>query len=117
MHNLDDMDEEGGGAASVQPALLALPTDQRRAFEQLRDMAALKGIALTPSVTDDGLIGFKLEHHAQTVRCPDLPSLKAELIAHGVPLLSDEELQRLLHAFQSAFMRQMDDAAGPHGDH
>jgi len=51
------------------------------------------------------------------VRCPDLPSLKTELIAHGVPLLSDEELHSLLHAFQSAFMRQMDDAAGPHGDH
>lgn len=113
MHDLDDDEDHG----PLLPALMALPADQRRSFEELRDMAALKGIGLSPCATDDGLITFKLEHHDETVHCADLPSLKAELIAHGLPLLSDEELQRLLSAFQSAFMRQMDDAAGPHGDH
>lgn len=97
--------------------LLAVPPDQRREFQRLREMAALKGIELSPSTTDDGLVGFKVERGGESVRCTDIASLKTQLIEFGLPLLPAEELQRLLQAFQSAFIRSMDDAAGPHGDH
>ncbi|MBI5927364.1 MAG: hypothetical protein HY836_17400 [Aquabacterium sp.] len=89
--------------------LLSVPEDQRRTFKQLREMAALKHIDIYPSTTDDGLLGFRLEQRGESVRCRDLDSLKAALIAHGVPLLSDGELQSLLKAFQSAFLRAMDE--------
>ncbi|HEX5355482.1 MAG TPA: hypothetical protein VFW93_04665 [Aquabacterium sp.] len=100
--------------------LLSVPEDKRCTFKQLREMASLKGIEIDPSSTDDGLVGFRLEHKGESVRCPDLDSLKTELIAHGVPLLSDGELQELLKAFQSAFMRAMDSggtAGSSHGNH
>lgn len=89
--------------------LLSVPADQRQTFTQLREMAALKHIDIYPSTTDDGLVGFTLEQHRKSVRCKDLDALKAALIAHGVPLLSDGELQALLKAFQSAFLSAMDD--------
>lgn len=88
--------------------LLSVPEDKRCTFKQLREMASLKGIEIYPSTTDDGLVGFRLEHEGESVRCKDIDTLKTELIAHGVPLLSDGELQELLKAFQSAFMRAME---------
>lgn len=100
--------------------LLSVPESQRRTFKQLREMAALKHIDIYPSTTDDGLVGFRLEQRGESVRCRDLDSLKTELIAHGVPLLSDGELQELLKAFQSAFMRAMDSggsAGSSQGNH
>lgn len=110
------MHDEDDTALPVE-LLLAVPAHQRAAFQQLRDMAALKDIHLYPSTTDDGLVGFRVDHGAQSVRCPDLPSLKAQLIAQGVPLLSDEELQNLLQAFQGAFIKAMAGGNGRHGDH
>lgn len=110
---MDDDDE----ATTPLALLLTVPAAQRTTFERLRDMAALKDIELYPSSTDDGLVGFRLVHHGESVHCTDLDALKAQLIAYGVPLLSSEELKQLLQAFQGAFIRGMDDAAGPHGDH
>lgn len=97
--------------------LLAVPAEQRAEFERLREMAALKNIHLSPSTTDDGLVGFVLEQNGESVRCTDLESLKTELVAHGLPLLSPEELQKLLKAFQGAFIRAMDGQSGSRGDH
>jgi hypothetical protein len=100
--------------------LLLIPQDKRRAFTQLRDMAALKQIYIYPSTTDDGLLGFRLEHQGASVRCPDLLALKAALIAHGVPLLADSDLQTLLQAFQQAFTLSMgsdESAQSPAGHH
>ena len=107
-------DDEDAPPSMAQ--LLAVPAEQRAEFERLRDLAALKNIHVSPSTTDDGLVGFVLEQHGESVRCADLASLKTELVAHGLPLLSPEELQGLLKAFQGAFIRAMDGKVGPHGD-
>ena len=100
--------------------LLSVPEDKRGTFKQLREMALLKGIEIYPSTTDDGLVGFRLEHQGESVRCRDIDALKTELKAYGVPLLSDSELQELLKAFQTAFMQAMDSdgsAGSSHGNH
>lgn len=107
-------DEEATPSVAL---LMAVPPEQRREFQRLREMAALKGIELSPSTTDDGLVGFRIDRGSESVRCTDIDSLKTHLVEFGLPLLSAEELQSLLRAFQSAFIRAMDDAAGPHGDH
>lgn len=112
---MDDLDEDDSPLSNT--LLMAVPAEQRRAFLQLREMAALKGIHLSPSSTDDGMVGFVLEHRGLRERCASLSDLKAELVRHGVPLLSDEELQRLLRAFQAAFTRQMEGEPGVRQDH
>lgn len=104
-------------AAPPAALLLAVPPAQRREFQRLREMAALKGIDVSPSTTDDGLVGFRIERGGEAVRCTDIDALKTQLIEFGLPLLSAQELQNLLQAFQSAFIRAMDGATGPHGDH
>jgi len=98
--------------------LLAIPPDQRIQFERLSEMAALKHISIYPSSTDDGLVGFRIEQDGKSpVRCPDMASLQTQLIAHGLPLLAPDELQKLLQAFQSAFIKSMGGGLGPHGEH
>lgn len=97
--------------------MLSIPEDQRAQFQRLSEMASLKGITIYPSSTDDGLVGFRIERGRQSVRCADMASLEKQLIAHGLPLLSHDELQRLLREFQSAFIKSMGGGVGPHGDH
>lgn len=117
MRDVDLNDDDDLDASPSVELLMAVPAEQRVQFERLRDMAALKNIHLSPSSTDDGLVGFKLERAGKSVRCPDIESLKAQLIAHGIPILTAEAVQQLLREFQGSFMRSMDGAAGAHGDH
>lgn len=98
--------------------LLAIPEAQRTQFQRLSEMAALKGIAIYPSSTDDGLVGFRIDREGHpSARCADMASLEAQLVALGLPLLAPDELQQLLRAFQSAFIKDMEGGVGPHGDH
>jgi hypothetical protein len=98
--------------------LLTIPETQRTQFRHLREMAALKGIDIYPSSTDDGLVGFRIDREGHpSARCADMPALEAQLVALGLPLLAPQELQQLLRAFQSAFIKSMEGGVGPHGEH